>query len=100
MRRWAIIFVVAYALLLPRAFFAQHTQASAPPPSSQTKSTTPAPSEEAQGNPDVRVWINTKSGVYHCPATHWYGATKAGEYMKQSEAQQKGYRPAYHRPCK
>jgi len=31
------------------------------------------------------------------PGTHWYGATKSGNYMKQSDAQQKGYRPAYQR---
>ena len=55
---------------------------------------------DTQGNPDVRVWVNTNSGVYHCPGSHWYGATKSGSYLKQSEAQQKGYRPAYHRACK
>ena len=101
MRRWAAIFVVVCALLMPRAMLAQQTQPSAPPPQSQTKSpATPARSDEPQGNPDIRVWVNTKSGVYHCPGKHWYGATKAGEYMKQSEAQQKGFRPAYHHVCK
>ena len=51
------------------------------------------------GNPDVTVWVNTKSGVYHCPNTRWYGNTKNGEYMTQSEAQAKGYRPAYGSAC-
>ena len=42
------------------------------------------------GNPNVKVWVNTKSGVYHCPGARWYGNTKQGEYMTQKEAQDKG----------
>jgi hypothetical protein len=57
------------------------------------------PDGKVQGNPDVKVWVNTKSGVYHCPGTRWYGATKQGEYMTQAEAQKKGYRPAYGKFC-
>ncbi len=51
------------------------------------------------GNPDVRVWVNTSSGVYHCPGTRWYGNTKHGEYMTQKKAQDGGYRPAYDIVC-
>src|SRR5947209_5679577 len=51
------------------------------------------------GNPDVRVWVNTSSGVYHCPGTRWYGNTKHGEYMTQKKAQDGGYRPAYDSVC-
>ena len=51
------------------------------------------------GDSDVTVWVNTKSGIYHCPDTPWYGKTKNGEYMMQSEAQAKGYRPAYGIVC-
>ncbi len=52
-----------------------------------------------RGNPDVKVWVNTHSGVYHCPGTRWYGKTKQGEYMTQKQAQEKGYRPAYGKVC-
>lgn len=52
-----------------------------------------------QGNPTVKVWVNTKSGVYHCPGTRWYGNTKEGEYMTQRQAQASGYRPAYGSVC-
>src|SRR2546423_138392 len=38
------------------------------------------------GNPNVTVWVNTNSGVYHCPHTRWYGNTKNGKYMTQKEA--------------
>ena len=52
-----------------------------------------------QGNPKVKVWVNTNSGVYHCPSTRWYGNTKVGMFMTQKEAQLKGYRPAYGSVC-
>jgi hypothetical protein len=51
------------------------------------------------GNANVRVWVNTNSGVYHCPGTRWYGNTKVGEYMTQKQAQEKGNRPAYGKVC-
>jgi len=47
----------------------------------------------------IEVWVNTKSGVYHCPGTQSYGKTKAGIFMEQLVAQQKGYRPAYGKIC-
>jgi hypothetical protein len=102
MRRWAAIVVVLGSLLVPRVLSAQQAQ-PAPSPNSQATPAKPSAtqaSSTAQGNPDVQVWVNTKTGVYHCPNTHWYGATKAGQFMKQSEAQQKGFRPAYFRFCK
>ena len=60
--------------------------------SSSAKSDTPAAA--------IRVWVNTGSGVYHCAGTRYYGNTKAGVYMTQGEAKQKGYRAAYGRECK
>jgi len=57
------------------------------------------PQRQTQGNPNVKVWVNTHSGVYHCPGTRWYGNTKQGEYMTQKEAQDKGHRPAYGKVC-
>lgn len=54
---------------------------------------------QSAGNPTVKVWVNTNSGVYHCPGTRWYGKTKSGQFMTQREAQSKGYRPAYGAVC-
>ncbi len=51
------------------------------------------------GDPNVMVWVNTASGVYHCPGTRWYGRTKRGRYMRQRAAQAAGYRPAYGSVC-
>ena len=58
-----------------------------------------ARSVQTVSNPDVRVWVNTRSGVYHCPGTRWYGKTKEGTYMTQKAAQEQGYRPAYGNAC-
>lgn len=54
---------------------------------------------QRKGDPSVSVWVNTDSGVYHCPGTRWYGITKQGKYMSQGSAQTAGYRPAYGSVC-
>ena len=59
----------------------------------------PPVATQSAGNPTVKVWVNTNSGVYHCPGTRWYGNTKSGQFMTQREAQSKGYRPAYGAVC-
>ena len=59
-----------------------------------------AAAQDDKGNPDVKVWVNTASGVYHCPGSRWYGKTKQGQYMTQAEAQEKRYRPAYGKVCR
>jgi hypothetical protein len=102
MKQPIALLVLWFALFAPVATRAQQTP-SAPAPTSQAPQAKPAASQELslnQGNPDAQVWVNTHSGIYHCPNTHWYGATKSGGYLKQLEAQQKGYRPAYHRVCR
>jgi hypothetical protein len=53
-----------------------------------------------QGSPNVMVWVNTASGVYHCPGTRSYGKTLHGEYVTQSEAQRKANRPARGKVCR
>jgi len=55
---------------------------------------------EDQGSPDVRVWVNTASNVYHCLGTRSYGKTMHGKYMTQAEAQKKANRPARGKVCK
>jgi hypothetical protein len=47
----------------------------------------------------TKVWVNTKSGVYHCPGTRYYGATRMGKYLPEASARDSGYRPAYGRTC-
>jgi hypothetical protein len=57
------------------------------------------PASSQSDKKEVKVWVNTKSGVYHCPGARWYGTTKEGKYMSECEAQKAGYRPAYGKPC-
>lgn len=70
------------------------------PASSPSAEQNTSPTNARQvGNPDAKVWVNTNSGVYHCPGTRWYGSTKHGEFMTQKNAQSNGYRPAYGKAC-
>ena len=81
--------------------------ASSPVPRTETPTATNRGTERASDNSatadrggSTKVWVNTKSGVYHCPGTRWYGATKSGQYMTESEARAAGDRPAYGRACR
>ncbi len=45
------------------------------------------------------VWINSSSRVYHCSETRYLHNT-GGELMREQDARQRGFRPAYGRPCR
>lgn len=99
-RTLALIVILFASLTLPMLA----TDAQSIPPFDQQSAvgvphTSLVLASEALGNANVRVWVNTNSGVYHCPGTRWYGNTKVGEYMTQKQAQGKGYRPAYGKYC-
>jgi hypothetical protein len=66
---------------------------------SPTRESVSGSSQVSEPSGGTKVWVNTKSGVYHCPATRWYGATKSGEYMTERQARAAGDRPAYGRSC-
>ncbi len=38
------------------------------------------------------VWVNKESKIYHKPGSQWYGKTKQGSYMPESEAIKAGFR--------
>jgi len=69
------------------------------PETSLPKTPTVTSRNERTRKPDVRVWVNTHSGVYHCPGSRWYGKTKEGEYMTETRAQKKGYTVASGKAC-
>jgi len=61
-------------------------------PKSTNKTATAAPVTQAEGGGSGKVWVNTKSGVYHKQGDKWYGKTKQGKYMTEDEAVKAGYR--------
>jgi Helix-hairpin-helix motif len=44
------------------------------------------------------VWVNLKTGIYHREGDRWYGKTKSGKFMSESDAEKAGYRPAKNGP--
>lgn len=48
---------------------------------------------------NTKVWVNTKSSVYHCPGARWYGNTKNGRFMSEGNAISQGVRPAHGVRC-
>ncbi len=48
----------------------------------------------ASGEAGTQVWVNLKSGKFFLPGAEYYGKTKRGAYMTQTEAVQHGYTPA------
>lgn len=47
----------------------------------------------------VRVWVNSASGVYHCPGSRYYEKTKSASAMAEGDALRAGHRPASGRAC-
>lgn len=62
-------------------------------------SSTPTAQRLEPSSAAAKVWVNRKSHVYHCAGTQYYGTTKSGEFMLESEATASGNRPAYGRSC-
>lgn len=46
------------------------------------------------------VWLNTQSGIYHCPNTADWGTTRRGKYVDESDAAAAGNRPAAGKKCR
>ena len=53
----------------------------------------------ATASAGTQVWVNTNSGVYHCPGSPYYGATRRGKTISERDAAGQGYRAAYGKPC-
>jgi len=52
-----------------------------------------------EGNPNIRVWVDTRKGYYYCPSDPLYGRTARGTYMSQQDAEADYYIPALMKPC-
>jgi hypothetical protein len=76
----------------------------APKPKAASPTPNPAPASSAapaktspvsQGSPGAgMVWVNTDSGVYHKEGSRYYGKTKNGKYMSETDAIKAGFHAA------
>ncbi len=60
----------------------------------------PGKTERNALNESVRVWVNSRSGLYYCANSALFEKINPGVSMAQGEALQKGYRPAGEQPCR
>lgn len=47
----------------------------------------------------TRVWVNTETGVYHCPNSKLYGKTLDGEFMSEAQARGSGHHASRRNGC-
>jgi hypothetical protein len=66
---------------------------AAPKPTTKS-SGAPSSSDIAAAKASGKVWVNTESRVYH-KSGRWYGKTKNGKFMTESEAKAAGYKEAH-----
>ncbi len=45
----------------------------------------------ASAKSEGKVWVNTRTGVYHTGDSKWFGRTKHGKFMTTAEADKSGY---------
>ncbi len=48
---------------------------------------------------ETMVWVNLNSGIFHCQGSRWYGKTKRGQSMPQTQALAKKYKPFGKKLC-
>ena len=75
------------------------------PPEPAGAQVNPAPRASVPDNLAVasnatgQVWVNLKSRVYHCAGDRYYGKTKSGEFLPESQAVAQGFRPDHGKSC-
>lgn len=75
------------------------SEAKSPSSGRQAAYGPPRPGAAAAGGDSNLVWTNTRTKVYHCPGSPYYGRTSQGAYADESEAVAKGFRSSTRKPC-
>ena len=58
-----------------------------------------APLPDTSSTTKKLVWVNTESGIYHCPNSSDWGMTQRGKYLSESDASAAKYKPAAGKRC-
>ncbi len=55
--------------------------------------------KQAPGAAPNKVWVNLSTHVYHCPGDRYYGRTRNGKYLAETEAKAAGDHGPRGRNC-
>jgi hypothetical protein len=71
----------------------------AAPAAAAPMATAPQTQPMAPAGGPGQVWVNTKSKVYHCYGTKYYGKTAVGSYMTEDQAKAAGAHADHGKTC-